>query len=94
MALLKKKEALCIELGLKSSLGYCYWNWGLLAREQKNSETERDMLNKALQIFIELKMSEEQESVQNELIQKTEHITSSGLMSFVKSVIWPKYPKK
>ena len=45
MALLKKKEALCVELTLKSSLGYCYWNWGLLAREQKDTNTEIERLN-------------------------------------------------
>ena len=38
MALLKikKQEALCLELGNLSGLAHCYWNWGLLAREQRD----------------------------------------------------------
>ena len=40
----KKKEALCIEVGNRSSLAYCYWNWGLLAREQRDRNTEREKL--------------------------------------------------
>ena len=37
LALLKKQEALCLQLGNRSRLGYCYCNWGLLAREQHDS---------------------------------------------------------
>jgi tetratricopeptide (TPR) repeat protein len=69
MALHKKQEALCIELGLRSSLGYCYLNWGLLAREQQDRDTEREKLKEALQIFTELNMPREQDAVQNELKQ-------------------------
>lgn len=94
MALLKKQEALCIELGLKSSLGYCYWSWGLLAREQKDSKAEIEKLNKALQIFTELKMPNEQKSVQDEIAKIKKGGKGSGLMSFVKSLILPKYHKK
>lgn len=70
MALHKKQEALCLELGLKSSLGYCYWNWWLLAQKQKDSETEIKLLNRALHIFTDLGMPEEQEAVQNEINQR------------------------
>jgi hypothetical protein len=36
--LLEKQEALCLELGgsTRSYLAYCYRNWGLLAREQRD----------------------------------------------------------
>ena len=47
MALHKKQEALCLELGLRSSLAYCYWSWGLLAREQQNQLEEREKLQAA-----------------------------------------------
>ena len=42
MALLKKQEALCLELGDRSRLAYCYWIWGLLAREQRYRKTEQE----------------------------------------------------
>jgi hypothetical protein len=54
-ALHKKKKALCLELGNRRSLGYCYWQWGLLAREQRD-RTEREKLAAALVIFTDLKM--------------------------------------
>ena len=41
---LKKVEALCLELGNRSSLAYCYANWGLLARKQRDRNTEREKL--------------------------------------------------
>ena len=44
MALLKKQEAFCLELGNRSGLASCYWNWGLLAREQRDHKTEREKL--------------------------------------------------
>ena len=44
----KKKEALCIEVGNRSCLAYRYWNWGLLAREQRDRNTEREKLTAAL----------------------------------------------
>jgi hypothetical protein len=66
-ALHKKKEALCLELGNRSSLGYCYWNWGLLAREQRDRKTERQKLATALDIFTELNMPREREAVRAEL---------------------------
>ena len=42
-------------------------NWGLLAREQQDNDTEREKLKGALQIFTELNMPREQKAVQNEL---------------------------
>ena len=72
MALLKKQETLCIELGLKASLGHCCWNCGLLARELKDLDTEKDRLQKALEIFSDLKMEKEQKSLQNELSEVAE----------------------
>jgi hypothetical protein len=51
MALLKKQEALCIELGLRSSLGYCYWNWRLLARKFKDKNTKLKKLQADLKII-------------------------------------------
>jgi hypothetical protein len=58
MALHKKVESLCLELGIRSSLAYCYWNWGLLAREQRDHIAEREKLATALDIFTKLKPRE------------------------------------
>jgi hypothetical protein len=65
--LLKKQEALCPELGIRSSLAYCYWNWGLLAREQRDHIAEREKLATALDIFTKLNMPRERDEVQAEL---------------------------
>jgi tetratricopeptide (TPR) repeat protein len=72
MALHKKQEALCLELGLKSSLGYCYWGWGLLAREMGDMVTFKEKLNIAVQIFDKLKMKKQLQEVQQELNGMTE----------------------
>jgi hypothetical protein len=64
LALHKKQEALCLELGDKGGLQrsygnqalILYWNWGLLAREQRDRNTEREKLAAALVIFTDLKM--------------------------------------
>jgi hypothetical protein len=66
-ALLKKQEALCRELGNRSGLARCYWNWGLLAREQGDRKTEREKLAAALDIFTDLKMPKERDAVRAEL---------------------------
>jgi hypothetical protein len=65
--LLKQQEALSLELGNRSSLAYCYWNWGLLAREQRDRKTEREKLTAALDIFTELNMPREREEVRADL---------------------------
>lgn len=67
LALHKKKEALCLELGNKISLGYCYWSWGLLSRERGNMGEANEKLRVALAIFTDLKMPAEREAVTNEL---------------------------
>jgi hypothetical protein len=71
MALRKKQEALCLELGNRSSLAYCYWNWGLLAREQHDRKTEREKLAASLDIFTELNMPRERDAVRAELEKTT-----------------------
>jgi hypothetical protein len=56
--------SLCLELGNKDGLQrsygnqalILYWNWGLLAREQRDRNTEREKLAAALVIFTDLKM--------------------------------------
>ena len=48
-------------------MGYCYWNWGLLARAQGDRKTEKEKLEQALAIFTELKMPRERDAVQTEL---------------------------
>jgi hypothetical protein len=70
MALLKKQEAkkveaICLELGNREGLAYCYCIWGLLAREQGDSQTEREKLERALALFTELKMPGEIKAVQD-----------------------------
>jgi tetratricopeptide (TPR) repeat protein len=67
MVLFKKQQALCLELGLPRDLGICYWNWGLLARAQRDHATERAKLQAALSIFTELKMTRERDAVAAEL---------------------------
>ena len=67
MALHKKQEALCLELGVRRDLGYCYWQWGPLARAQGDRVTERAKLQTALDIFTALKMPRERDEVAAEL---------------------------
>jgi tetratricopeptide (TPR) repeat protein len=76
LALHKKQEAICLELGNKNGLAYCYWQWGLLARQQGDKQTERQKLEQALTIFAELKMLREKDGVQAEL-DKTNSASSS-----------------
>jgi tetratricopeptide (TPR) repeat protein len=71
MALYKKQEALCQELGSRIGLAYCYWSWGLLAREQHGRDTEREKLTAALDIFTELNMPRERDAVRAELEKTT-----------------------
>jgi len=47
--LLKKQEALCLELGNRIALAY--WNWGLLARKQRDRKAEREKLAAALYVL-------------------------------------------
>jgi hypothetical protein len=67
----KKQEALCLELGNRSSLAYCDWAWGLLAREQRDRNTEREKLAGALVIFTDQKMPRERDAVRAELEKTT-----------------------
>ena len=76
LALHKKEEALCLELGIPRGLAYCYWNWGLLAREQRDRNTEREKLAAALVIFTDLKMPRERDQVLAEL-EKTKKTDKS-----------------
>jgi NB-ARC domain len=71
LALHKKQEALCLELGTRLSLAYCHWNWGLLAREQRDRKTEREKLAAALVIFTDLEMPRERDAVRAELEKTT-----------------------
>jgi hypothetical protein len=63
----KEQEAVCLEFGNRDGLAYCYWNWGLLAREHDDSKTEREKLERALALFTELKMPGEIKAVQESL---------------------------
>ena len=69
LALLQKSEAICLDLGNKSSLAYCYWQWVDLARAQGDRKTAREKLQQALAIFTELKMPRERDAAQAELDQ-------------------------
>jgi hypothetical protein len=64
-------EALYLELGTRRDLAYCYWNLGLLAREQRDRKTEREKLTAALGIFNELNMPRERDAVRAELEKAT-----------------------
>jgi hypothetical protein len=51
LALLNKQETLCLELGNKDGLAYCYWNTGtgaFFAREQRDRNTERESGKRSL----------------------------------------------
>jgi len=48
-------------------LGQCYWQWGWLARQQGDKQTERREIEQALAIFSELKMPLKRDSVQADL---------------------------
>jgi tetratricopeptide (TPR) repeat protein len=67
MALHEKQEALCLELGIRRDLAYCYWQWGSLARKQRDLKTEREKLAAAHAIFVELNMPREGDKVRAEL---------------------------
>jgi len=67
MALLKKQETLCLEFANRSGLAYCYWNWGLLAREERDHKKERGKLSATLDIFTELNMPRERDALRAEL---------------------------
>jgi hypothetical protein len=67
LRILQHEEALCLELGNRSGLAYCYWYWGLLARAQRARNTEREKLAAALVIFTDLKMPRERDAVRAEL---------------------------
>ena len=63
MALHKKQEAICLELGNRGQLAYCYCNWGLVARLQNDPITADKKLAAALSIFTELGMVRERDAV-------------------------------
>ena len=69
--LLKKQEALCLELGNRSGLAYCYRSWGRLAREKRDRNTEREKLTAALDIFTELNMPRERDAARADLEKTT-----------------------
>jgi len=54
-------------LGNKKGLAYCYWKWGLLARQQGDRKTEGEKLERALALFTEVGMPREIKDVQTEL---------------------------
>ncbi len=72
MELLKKQEAIAWNWA-QEGLAYCYWNWGLLARKQGDSKTEREKLEQALALFTELGMPREIATVQAELDKTNRH---------------------
>ena len=63
LALHKKQEAICLELGSKVGLAYCYWQWGLLERARGNPQDEHAKLSAALALFRELGMPRERDAV-------------------------------
>jgi hypothetical protein len=67
LALHKKQEAICLELGSRDGLAHCYWSWGLVERALGDSEGEQAKLSAALALFRELGMPREQAAVEAEL---------------------------
>jgi tetratricopeptide (TPR) repeat protein len=71
VALLKKQKALSLELGNPSGMAYCYWNWGLVARKQRDRKTAQEKLFAAFDLFTELNMPRQRDSVRAELEKMT-----------------------
>jgi hypothetical protein len=57
--------------GQPQQSGLRYWDWGLLAREQRDRNTEREKLAAALDIFTELNMPRERDTIRAELEKTT-----------------------
>ncbi len=74
-ALYEKQETICKKLGNKSSLGYCYWNWGQFDYELGKHLAGRQKLLQALGLFKELQMPRERDAVAAELAK---HQTASN----------------
>ena len=53
----------CLELGYKPDSN-CYYNSGVLALEQSYKQNEEKKLQRALALFMELKMTLQREAVQ------------------------------
>jgi len=71
MALHKKEEAICEELGDRSGLGFCYANLGLLYRQQGDGANSTASLKIALAIFTELNMVRQRDALLSLLPEST-----------------------
>ena len=67
----RKRFAWGLGNGYRRDLAYCYWQWGLLARKQRDRKTERERLAAAVDIFSELNMPLERDKVRAELGKTT-----------------------
>jgi hypothetical protein len=67
LALHKRQEAMCLELGQKRDLAHCYWGWGLLERARGNPIEEEAKLSAAVALFREMGMPRELEATEAEL---------------------------
>jgi tetratricopeptide (TPR) repeat protein len=67
LVLYTKKEKICVDLGNRPDLGYCYWKWGLLERALGHHQAAQEKLSAALAIFTELQMPRQRDQVQAEL---------------------------
>lgn len=61
------EEVICLELGNKDRLAYCFWQWGLLERARGNCQGEHTRLSAAQALFTELTMPREGDAVPAEL---------------------------
>lgn len=63
--ILEKVESLAIELGDKSTLAFCYWNWGTIAVNLGQRAVALDKLPRAVALFTEIGNAEARDAVQS-----------------------------
>lgn len=62
--ILEKVEKLATDVGDKSSLAFCYWNWATIAEDLGQRSVAQDKLSRAVKLFTDLKMVEARDAVQ------------------------------
>ena len=65
MQLLKKQEAICIELGDKSGLAYCYWGMAGVHLKKGEKGTAKQRAEQAQALFSEINMPREKKAVED-----------------------------
>jgi tetratricopeptide (TPR) repeat protein len=64
LTVLKKFEAICLELEDKAWLAHAYSTWGLLASELGDRETAKEKFQRAVELFTELDRPKDRDDIQ------------------------------